>query len=263
MTEVLDIGPWRLAAALLLIAAVFVLSFRERLGLERSLLVGTVRTFLQLFLVGYVLQAIFALEHWAPVLGAVAVMVLVATHTAVSRLKRRVAGITAFAAIALTAGSGLTLAFVSEVVIGVRPWFDPQYLIPIAGMIVGNAMNGAALAGERFQAELKNRVPEVETLLALGFPAPEALAALRQEALRAALIPSLNAMMVVGIVQLPGMMTGQILAGSSPLVAVKYQIVVMLMLTAAVAFTCVLFLELLVRRYYTPAHQLRRHLVGA
>ncbi|MBI2080331.1 MAG: ABC transporter permease [candidate division NC10 bacterium] len=189
MTEVLDIAPWRLAAALLLIAVVFVLSFRERLGLERSLLMATVRTFLQLFLVGYVLRAIFALEHWAPVLGAVAVMVLVATHTAVSRLKRRVAGITAFAAIALTAGSGLTLVFVTEVVIGVRPWFDPQYVIPIAGMIVGNAMNGAALAGERFQAELKNRVPEVETLLALGFPAPEALAGLRQEAIRAALIP--------------------------------------------------------------------------
>jgi putative ABC transport system permease protein len=147
------------------------------------------------------------------------------------------------------------------VVIGVDPWYDPRYLIPIGGMILGNAMTGASLAGERFQGELRARVDEVETLLALGFSGLEAVRDLYRSAIRAAMIPTINAMLAVGIVQLPGMMTGQILSGTSPLIAVKYQALVMLMITCAVALSSFLFLRLALRRYLTPAHQLRRSLI--
>jgi len=110
----------------------------------------------------------------------------------------------------------VTLAYVIGVVVQVRPWYEPQYIIPIAGMILGSSMTSSALAGDRLQGELRVRAAEVETRLALGFSGREAVQPLVRSALRAAMIPVVNGMMTVGLVQLPGMMTGQILAGSSP-----------------------------------------------
>jgi putative ABC transport system permease protein len=143
----------------------------------------------------------------------------------------------------------------------VRPWYDPQYIIPIAGMILGSAMTSAALAGDRLQGDLRVRADEVEAMLALGFSGREAVQPMARTALRAAMIPTVNGMMTVGIVQLPGMMTGQILAGSSPLLAIKYQLVVVFMQAAATALASLLFVRLAVGRYLTPAHQLRRYLL--
>jgi ABC-type iron transport system FetAB permease component len=114
-----------------------------------------------------------------------------------------------------------------------QPWWEPQYLIPIAGMILGTSMTSAALAGDRLQADLAARREEVEARLALGFSGREAVQPLVRASLRASMIPTVNGMMTVGLVQLPGMMTGQILAGSSPLVAVRYQIVVVCMQAVA------------------------------
>jgi putative ABC transport system permease protein len=165
------------------------------------------------------------------------------------------------AALALTASTAVTLAYVIGVVVRVRPWYDPQYIIPIAGMILGSAMTSAALAGDRLQGDLRVRADEVEARLALGFSGREAVQPMARTALRAALIPTVNGMMTVGLVQLPGMMTGQILAGSSPLLAIKYQMVVVFMQAAATALASLLFVRLAVGRYLTPAHQLRRHLL--
>ena len=142
-----------------------------------------------------------------------------------------------------------------------RPWYEPQYLIPIAGMILGNSMTSAALAGDRLQSDLRARRDEVEARLALGFSGREAVQPMVRASLRAAMIPTVNGMMTVGLVQLPGMMTGQILAGSSPLVAIRYQIVVVFMLAAATAVGSLLFVRLAVGRYLTAAHQLRRYLL--
>ena len=128
-------------------------------------------------------------------------------------------------------------------------------------MILGNSMTSAALAGERLQGDLAARRDEVEARLALGFSGREAVQPLVRASLRAAMIPTVNGMMTVGLVQLPGMMTGQILAGSSPLVAIRYQIVVVFMLGVATALGSLMFVRLAVSRYLTPAHQLRRYLL--
>jgi len=128
-------------------------------------------------------------------------------------------------------------------------------------MILGNAMTSAALAGERLQAELRTRLGEVEARLTLGFSGREAVEPLVRSALRAAMIPTINGMATVGLVQLPGMMTGQILAGSSPRLAIEYQIVVVFMLAAATAMASLGFVRLAAGRYLTPAHQLRRYLL--
>jgi putative ABC transport system permease protein len=153
-------------------------------------------------------------------------------------------------------GAGLTLAYVDAVVLRLRPWYDPQYLIPLFGMIIGNAMNGAALAAERLNGEMELRRGEVEALLALGASPARASAEAVRRALVAALMPTVNMLMVVGLVSLPGMMTGQIIAGSSPLTAVRYQIVVVFMLAGAVAVTAVVVALWYRRTFFTAAEQL-------
>jgi putative ABC transport system permease protein len=142
-------------------------------------------------------------------------------------------------------------------VLRLQNWHNPRYLIPLFGMITGNAMNGAALAAERLGSEMEARRAEVEAYLALGASPARASADAVRRALAAALIPSVNGLMVVGLVTLPGMMTGQILAGASPLLAVRYQIVVAFMLAGAVAATAAIVVLWYRKRFFTAAEQLR------
>jgi putative ABC transport system permease protein len=258
---VIDLDLWQIGLALLLVAVVIGVSFRQRLGLERDLGVGTLRAVVQLYLVGFVLAWVFDRARWWWVLLILAVMAAIATQAAVSRLKRPPPGAHAIAALALSLSTAGILAYVIGVVVQVRPWWTPQYLIPIGGMILGNAMTSASLAGDRLHADLKNRAAEVEARLALGFSGREAVEPMARAALRAAMLPTINGMMTVGVVQLPGMMTGQVLAGASPLVAVEYQLVVVLMLAAATAIASLLFVRMTTTRYLTPAHQFRRYLI--
>jgi UDP-glucose/iron transport system permease protein len=261
MSGVIDLSVWQLGVAVLLVGVVVVVSVRQALGLERDLAIGAVRTVVQLYLVGLILAAVFATARWYWVLLILGVMTAVATHAAVSRLKKPLPGAYQIAAAALTVSTAGTLAYVVGVVVQVRPWYEPQYIIPIAGMILGNSMTSAALAGDRLQGELRARADEVDTRLALGFSGAEAVQPLVRSSLRAAMIPTVNGMMTVGLVQLPGMMTGQILAGSSPLLAIRYQMVVVFMLAAATAMGSLLFVRMAASRYLTAAHQLRRYLL--
>ena len=261
MSGVLELSWWQLGLALLLVGLVAAISLRQALGLERDLAIGAVRAIAQLYLVGLILAAVFSAARWYWVLLILAVMAAIATHAAVSRLAKPIPGVYGIAAAALTISTAGTLAYVIGIVVRPRPWWEPQYLIPIAGMILGNSMTSAALAGERLQADLAARRDEVEARLALGFSGREAVQPLVRGALRAAMIPTVNGMMTVGVVQLPGMMTGQILAGASPLTAIRYQIVVVFMLAVATALGSLLFVRLAVARYLTPAHQLRRYLL--
>lgn len=258
---VIDLSVWQVGLALLLIGIVIVVSVRQALGLERDLAVATVRAFAQLYFVGLVLASVFAAARWYWVLLILLAMAAVATQAAVSRLKKPLPGAYGVAGLALTVSTGLVLAYVIGVVVRVEPWYAPQYVIPIAGMILGNAMTSASLAGDRLQADLRSRAGDVEARLALGFSGRDAVQPMVRAALRAAMLPTINGMMTVGLVQLPGMMTGQILAGASPLVAIEYQLVVVLMLAAATAVASLVFVRLAVRRYLTPAHQLRRYLL--
>lgn len=226
-------------------------------GLGRDLLVGGVRSLVQLALVGYALTWIFALNRWPLVLAVLAGMLVVAGWTAAGRQADDSPRLPGVMTLALLAGSGLTLIYVSTLVVEVEPWYNPRYLIPLFGMIIGNAMNGAALAVERLGAEMETRRGEVEAYLALGADPQRASREPARRALRAALIPTVNSLMVVGIVSLPGMMTGQILAGSSPLLAVRYQVVVMFMLASAVSLSAFLALEWHRSTYFTPAWQLK------
>ncbi len=247
-----------LAAALVLVAAG--ISRWQRLGLERGFIFGAIRAVLQLLAVGYVLVYLFEARKWWMVLLALFIMILAATTAAMRRRGRPVAGerrrLWEISGTAMLFGAGLTLAYVTFVVLRVRPWYEPRYLIPLFGMIVGNAMNGAALAVERLASEMEGQRGTIEAYLALGAAPARAAAEPVRRALAAALIPTINGLMVIGLVQLPGMMTGQILAGSSPMLAVRYQIVVAFMLAGATAVTCVIVVLWYRRTFFTAAAQL-------
>lgn len=245
-----------LALASALVLAAIALSAWQRLGLARGFAIGALRGAVQLVAVGYVLTFLISTPRWYLVLLALLGMLVAATVTASDRQKRGRHGLFVISGTALLVGAGLTLAYVDAVVLRLRPWYDPQYLIPLFGMTIGNAMNGAALAAERLSSEIELRRGEVEAYLALGASPARASAEAVRSALVAAIMPTVNMLMVVGLVSLPGMMTGQIIAGSSPLTAVRFQIVVVFMLAGSVAVTSVIVALWYRRTFFTPAEQL-------
>ncbi len=254
----IDLDWVNLAVATPLIFVAIGLSFWQRLGLGKSLVIGAVRAAVQLLLIGQVLVWLFSTDRWYLVLAVLLVMVVAATMAATGRLeqvgsKHKLRWLCGGA---ILVGSGLTMAYVDLLVVHITPWYDPQYLIPIFGMIVGNAMNGAALAAERLRSEFEARKDEIEAGLALGASPAQASATVVRQAMRAAMIPTVNALAVVGVVSLPGMMTGQILAGADPTQAVNYQLVVMFMLTSATAITAVLVTLWYRNSFFTRDEQL-------
>jgi putative ABC transport system permease protein len=150
----------------------------------------------------------------------------------------------------------LVSVFVVGVIVDATPWYQPEYFLTLGGMIIGNSMNAIAISLDRLFTDLLQRRGEVELRLLLGATAREASADITREAIRAGMIPSINAMMGVGLVFIPGMMTGQILAGSDPFVAVKYQIMVMLMLVGSTALGSILVVGLVRSRCFNREQQL-------
>ncbi len=254
---IIDLSWFDLFAATGLVLIAAGISRWQRTGLFGSFLVGALRTVLQLSLVGYVLVYLFRIDRWYLVLLALLLMLAMAAREVVNRQDAKLPGLYGITGLALLVGSGLTLSYVAGLVVRVEPWYNPRYVIPLFGIIVANAMNGAALAADRLSAEMEARRAEVEAYLALGATSAEASREPVRLALRAALIPTLNSLMVVGIVALPGTMTGQILSGTSPLLAIRYQIVVMFMLASAVAIAATIVVLGHRRQFFTPAEQLR------
>lgn len=256
MMQVQHISNGGLFAGLGLMGVSVILMLSNRIPLGQDMVIATGRTIGQLLLVGYVLQFIFQANNWPWVMGYLLFMLLAASWTVYSRAKKQ--GRSSFwdIKLALLVGSGLTIWWTSQIIIGIKPWYDPQYLIPLSGMVLGNSINSAALGIDRLQGELRNQKNGIETLLALGATPRKAADECLKAALIAAMIPNINAMMVVGLVSLPGMMTGQILAGQLPLSAVYYQIIVMFMITCASAITTTIMLQLALRKSFNQAEQL-------
>jgi putative ABC transport system permease protein len=220
-----------------------------RLGIERRLGIAALRTVVQLGLLGLVLEKIFALRNPVLVVGLLLLMTAFAAREAVGRATRGYRGILADAWLTMAATCLVVGGMVTQVVVGVEPWYEPQYVIPLLGMILGNSLTGISLCLDRFMDHLEVRSAEVELRIAFGANRREALAGPLRDAVRTGMIPIINAMAAAGIVSLPGMMTGQILAGSPPLQAVAYQIVVMFMIAAAVALGAMLVVVLAGRHF--------------
>lgn len=257
--EVIDLAWWKLGLAALLVLALAGTGYLARLGITRNLLIAALRTVIQLALIGLVLEALFASSGFQWIALMALVMLLVAGREVVARQGRRLQGWWAF-------GIGTGSMFVSSfsvtvlalsVVIGSDPWYTPQYAIPLLGMMLGNTMTGVSLALDRLNESVWRQRAVIENRLMLGQTWKQALEDIRRDAMRSGMMPSINAMAAAGIVSLPGMMTGQILAGSPPAVAVKYQILVMLIITVGTGFGALMAVSWGGRRLFDDRERLR------
>jgi len=227
-TVLSEISLQGLAIAFLPVAVVVGIMIRWSAG-ARTALYATFRMLVQLLLIGYVLVYIFDSNQPVFIIAVLAIMLTVASWIAIRPLHKKDTSVYLNSLIGISVGGILTLALVSQLVLNVDPWFSPRYLVPLAGMIFAGSMNAVSLAAERLQSENERGTSHLEA---------------RRIALQAALIPITNSLFAVGLVALPGMMTGQILSGVSPMVAVKYQIVVMTMLFGVSGISAALYLML-------------------
>ena len=254
---VYEISILDLLACAVAMAIPYFISRFLKLGLERDLLVGSIRVFLQLLAVGYILDRIFAVNHAAPVFGILLVMTANAGFNAAKRAELAHARTILMATGVIGVTTLAVCAFVFYAVIGIEPYFNPRYVIPMMGMGLNGAMNAVAIGARALDIGVRDNRERIEAALCVGATSQQAVAPIVRDSLRQALIPAINGLMTAGIVQLPGFMTGQITGGVDPQIAVRYQVVIFYMLTGIVALSSITAILLLVRRYFTPDHQLR------
>ncbi|OAG28050.1 ABC transporter permease [Thermodesulfatator autotrophicus] len=233
MSQFITLSPLDLALASGFILLAGALSLYLRLKIEKRLFIAALRTIIQLSLVGFILETIFSLKNPFLVVGLLFFMALVAGREAAFRSRKRYALMVLDTTLSMSLSALIVGVIVTQVIVGVKPWYHPQYVIPLIGMILGNSLNGVSLALDTFIDYLMTRKKEIELFLAYGANHQEAINQAFRAAVARGLVPIINAMSVAGIVSLPGMMTGQILAGTPPLQAVAYQILVMFMLAGA------------------------------
>jgi len=255
LSRPIELSFWQLGVAASLVVLSATISLLLRLGLERRLLLAAARTVVQLILLGLVLKWIFERDQWYFVLALGAAMTLVAGWAAMRRVERHYAGLLVDSLLAIWASSWCVTAVALFGVVRVEPWYLPQYAIPLLGMILHNTLTGISLGMDRFASELAGKRAEVETLLALGATRWEAARGAMQHAVRTGMIPTVNSMMVIGVVSIPGMMTGQLLAGVDPFQAGMYQMMIMFLIAGGTTLGTVAVVFLGYRRLFTADHQ--------
>lgn len=243
------------ALASSLIVIVLIVSWRLRLTLTKTLLTAAIRTILQLSFIGLILAWIFAREQWYEVLLILTIMTLIAGAAAKNRVKRSYKGLFADTLLAVSLSGILVTGIAIMVILRVQPWYTPQFIIPILGLILGNSLTAISLTSNQLIEAFHEQHARIEMMLSLSASPFEAV----HEQIRAAIIngmtPTLNSMLVVGIVSLPGMMTGQILAGADPTQAVRYQIVTMFLICVSSTLGCTISALLIYRRFFNSKQQ--------
>jgi putative ABC transport system permease protein len=248
-----DISLGEVAASIALVALAVAVSFWRRAELEQDLAVAVLRSFVQLTAIGYVIQAIFDSDNLWLVAALLAVMVGFGAFTARSRA-RAVPGALGPLVLSLSAAAAITLGLVLG--LGVFE-AEPQYLVPVGGMVIGNSMTAAAVALNRLADEVRGQAQLIEAMLALGATSRQAAAGLVTRSLRSGMIPLIDSTKTTGIVFFPGTMVGMLVAGAEPLDAVRLQLILLWVLLGSVALAALISVSLGYRGFFTPAHQLR------
>ncbi|AKJ65276.1 ABC transporter permease [Kiritimatiella glycovorans] len=257
--SVIALSPLDLMLAAGLVLALAACSRALQLNVHGTLLIAAGRTVIQLLLVGLVLKALFAYAAPGWVLLMATIMLLAAGREVIARQKRKLRGPWGY-------GIGLTAMFISSfavtvlaltVIVQAEPWYRPQYAIPMLGMLLGNTMNSIALGMNHLTRSVVEQREAIEARLALGHTRDEAVGDIRRESVRTGIIPIMNSMAAAGLVSLPGMMTGQILGGTPPVEAVKYQILIMFLIASGTGFGALAAVHLTARRLFDDRHRLR------
>lgn len=235
------------------------LSFALQLGLERQLLIVTIRMVVQLLLVGLVLTTLFALVSplWTGL--AALIMVLFAGREIMARQERRLKGLWSYGlgTGCMMIAATLVTIFALVTQLQADPWYHPRYSLPLLGMVLGNTMTGISLGLHTLTSGMVRDKAAIEARLMLGATRQVALLSAKRAAMRSAMMPIVNAMAATGLVSLPGMMTGQILAGIEPVEAVKYQLLIMFLIAGGTGIGAVAAVMAGTYRLTDVRHRLR------
>lgn len=257
--SIIQLGPWQLSTAAALVLVLAGLTLYLRLELSSKLLVAAVRTVIQLLLLGLILEYLFAsAQPWLIALVAL-VMLSVAGREVMARQRRPFRGWWGYGlgATSMFVSSFLIMLFALNIIIAPTPWYQPQYAIPLLGMMLGNTMSGVSLTLDYLTDSTWRSRAVIEARLMLGEDWHSAMRELIRDSVRTGLIPIINAMAAAGIISIPGMMTGQVLAGNSPMIAASYQMLIMFMITAGTGFAAVLASWLAARGLFDERQRLR------
>ncbi|AHM56112.1 hypothetical protein EAL2_c08120 [Peptoclostridium acidaminophilum DSM 3953] len=245
-----------LAAYVFVAFVLFVVKVRG-IKREREIMISSIRMTLQLILTGYVLLYIFKRPDPLMTVGIIVLMEIFAVHTVFKKFKGRISdSLKKVIAISLIAGTLLCLLYFLFVVVRISPWYNPQYFIPIAGMFIGNSMTGISLGVNSLTEGMTAKRYIVEEALILGATPEAAARDIVNKTFDAAILPTINSMVGMGIVFLPGMMTGQILSGTIPTTAIAYQIAIMLGILGAVSLSVITMLQLGYKTFFNKESQL-------
>jgi len=257
--QIIKLSPGDLSIAALLIIALSILSIPMKLGLTRELIVAGFRTALQLSLVGFVLKALFDNVNILWIITVSMIMLLIAGREIMKRQKRQFIGAWSYGigTLSMLISSFSITILALTTIINIKPWYEPQYAIPLLGMLLGNTMTGISLGLDRLTQTAWEQRSIIETRLILGQKWFEAIENIRKESICSGLIPIINSMNVAGLVSLPGMMTGQILSGTDPLEAVKYQILIMFLIAGGTGFGTISAVWLGAYRLFDKRQRLR------
>ncbi len=250
---------WDLALAASLVMVHAGLSLALQLGLGRQIVLAVIRMVIQLALLGVVLEVLFArASPWLTALAA-AVMILFAGREAVARQGRKFAGPWGYGigTSAILAAATLVTIFALTTQVQPAPWYDPRYAIPLLGMVLGNTMTGVALGLNTLTATARRDKTAIEAQLCLGEGIWVAMRPTLREAMRSGMLPIINAMAATGLVSIPGMMTGQILAGAAPAEAIRYQLLIMFLIAGGTGLGVFAAVYAGARRLTDPRHRLR------
>ena len=258
MNDIINLTIWQVALAYIFVLIVLIIVRIRGIKSEKQLIISSIRMTLQLVLTGYLLVYVLNSKHPLITVGIIILMETFAVFTVFRKFKGRLSGeLKKAIAISISAGTLSCLLFYLFVVVRITPWYDPQYFIPIAGMLIGNSMTGITLGVKSLLEGMSVQKAMIEEALMLGATPKTATHSIINSTFDAAIMPTVNSMVGMGIVFLPGMMTGQILSGTAPTTAIAYQIAIMFGILGAVALSVILMLQMGYRSFFNNQAQLK------
>lgn len=259
MNSVIELGLWQMLSVYLILLFVMIMVRLRGIPREKEILIASVRMTVQLILTGFIL--VYVLDNPSPVytLLILAAMEAFAIYNVIKRSKKKLSKkLKRVIAISIFTGTVSCIIYFLFIVVRITPWFNPQYFIPISGMLIGNSMTGVTLGVTKLVDDMQSNKDLVEGALMLGASPKVATKNIVDSAFDSAILPTINSMIGIGIVFLPGMMTGQILSGISPITAIEYQIAIMFGILGSVALTTTMFVQLGYKTFFNEECQLMR-----
>lgn len=257
MENVIDIEFFRMILAYLLIVIILIMVRLRGLNREKEIIISTIRMSLQLFLTGNILVHVFKNPSPIITISIIFAMEIFAINNIYKRVKTNLSkDLKKIIALSMSVGTISSLLFFLLIIVNIKPWYNPRYFIPIAGMLIGNSMTGITLGVSKLVSSMNERSNLIESALMIGATPKMACKEIVDESVDFAILPTINSMIGMGIVFLPGMMSGQILSGISPITAIEYQIAIMLGIFFSVSLTVLLFVNLGYKTFFNNQSQL-------